>query len=76
MSPEQVPDVWGIADICEAVDVTRKTVSGWRDRADFPPAAKVNRGKTAVWDRVQVLHWIEVNSGVERIRAIARELLA
>lgn len=70
------PEVWGVADICDELGVTRLTVLRWRERPGFPPAGHVNRGKTAVWDPAAVLEWAAHNAGAAHARAAARKALA
>jgi len=70
------PEAWGVADICDALGVTRLTVLRWRERADFPPASYVNRGKTAIWDPHAVLEWTAHNAGASHARTAAGKALA
>ena len=52
-----MPDLWGVAEIAEALKTDRTTVHGWaRDRADFPePLARLRMGP--VWDAEAVREW-------------------
>jgi predicted DNA-binding transcriptional regulator AlpA len=49
-------ELWGVAQIAEALQVTPRTVHNWRRRDDFPrPVARV--GGTHAWHARDVRGW-------------------
>ena len=65
------PDVWGIADIMAQLDVSRVTVSKWRQRPGFPVPGYINRGSTAIWNPDDIRNWVREHAGTNAIRARA-----
>ncbi|MBA2706832.1 MAG: AlpA family phage regulatory protein [Gemmatimonadaceae bacterium] len=50
------PELWGIAEVAEALDVDRSTVYEWQRRSDFPrPVARLRMGP--VWEAEALRDW-------------------
>lgn len=52
------PELWGIEDVAEALEVSVNTAYQWRYRGKLPEAGWIVSGRP-VWDATKVRRWIE-----------------
>lgn len=52
-----------VADVAELAEVTKATIDSYRSRGTLPPP-QVRRGRTPLWSRPIIKHWLENRPGV------------